>query len=110
MAKSRFALGQMFGAVASAANTVTTTFDALDETIGMASDFVTHTRYKQAVRYAGERKTYATEITAEVVRTRAEAEAEIKALVDEGKITAEDAADVAAEFKAELVALGLMTA
>lgn len=110
MAKSRLALGQVFGAVASAANTVSTTFDAIDETIGMASDLVSHTRYKQAVRYAGERKTYATEITAEVIRSRAEAEAEIKALVADGKITAEDAADVAAEFKAELQALGLMPA
>ena len=45
-----------------------------------------------------------------MIRSRAEAEAEIRALVDEGKITAEDAADLAAEFKAELAALGLIPA
>ena len=110
MAKSRFALGQVFGAVGSAANTVTTTFESIDSTLSMAADAIEHMRYKQAVRYRGERKTYGLEIMSEVIQAQAEAEAQIQKLIDDGKITADAAKAAADEFKADLVAAGLIPA
>ena len=110
MAKSRFALGQVFGAVGSAANTLTTTFESLDSTISMAADAVEHMRYKQAVRHRGERKTYGLEIMSEVIQAQAEAEAQVAKLIEDGKITSEAAKQIADEFKADLIAAGLITA
>ena len=110
MAKSRFALGQVFGAVGAAASTITTTFESIDSTLGMASAAIEHSRFKQAVRHRGERKTYATEVMAEVIASQAEAEAQIAKLIVEGKITSEAAKAAADDFKADLIAAGLIPA
>lgn len=89
-ANTRVTLGALLGTVATTANTVTATFDALNKAIGMGNTAVSAAAARQKLRVAVDEHTYKTTL----IREKAQEETEAKLKVVEYCAKSKDHADL----------------
>lgn len=65
IANSRMTLGAILGSVATAADTVTSTFDALNKGIGMGNRLISDAAYRQSLRSVVDQHTFKTTLIRE---------------------------------------------
>lgn len=90
VANTRMTLGAVLGTIATTANTVTSTFDAVNKAIGMGNTAVSAAASRQKLRVSVDEHTYKTTL----IREKAQEETEAKLKVLEFCAQSSDHADL----------------